>query len=137
MAGVFAFTAVGASWISYNSGLEMGQKISTDTKVLASSSRIGPQSIVKNQNALAVGVITESKDNSITVQADNGEQTTFKLSSKIIIYTISTSSAKPAPPSSNVSDIRINEKALIDLQLQGEDYLVTNISYMPTGLVKK
>lgn len=127
---------VGTSWFSFQNGMQYGaQSVKTAqqnrSQVLAAGTRIGPESIVKSQQALAVGEITKKEGETLTVKGDDGQETSFKLSPNLKIYSISTTSATPPQPTQDKNAIRLNKKALIDLQLQGSEYLITNISYIP------
>ncbi|MBI2601166.1 hypothetical protein HYW42_04375 [Candidatus Daviesbacteria bacterium] len=132
---VFLALALGTSWISYQNGLSQGMEeaksFQPKQSVLASKIRIGPDSIVKTQQALAVGRITNKDNDGITLRGEDGKESTFKLSPDVSVYTNSTSSASPPKPTKEKAAIKLNQKAIIDLQLQGEEYLVINISYIP------
>ncbi len=91
--------------------------------------KIGPDSIVKSQQALAVGEVTAKNTDSITVKGDDGKTSSFKLSPSVTVATISTGSATAKPQDRTA--IVTNQKALVTLDLQGSDYLVTNITYIP------
>lgn len=94
---------------------------------------IGPSSLIKNQQALAVGTITKKTDTTLTLRADDNQEISFPLSfSTLAIYEPkeSTSSAQ-TEYSSSKNKIKTNEKALVTLELQGDQYKVVAISYLP------
>ena len=95
--------------------------------------------VIKSIQALATGEVVQKGPNSITLKADNGEQQSFNLSSNLTIYQ-APGSASPSAAlkgSSNREDIELNKKALVTLEFQGGQYLVTSISYLPEGAPRK
>lgn len=127
---------LGASWFSFQNGMQYGAQTAKEgsanqSQVLAAGTRIGPESIVKSQQALAMGEVTKKDGTTVTIRGDDGKETSFKLSPTLSIYTISTASATPPKPTQDIAALKLNKKALIDLQLQGEEYLITAISYVP------
>ncbi len=136
LTALVAVGLVGASWFSFQNGMQYGAQTvkngqANQSQVLAAGTRIGPESIVKSQQALAVGEITKKDGETVTIKGDDGKETSFKLSPNLSIYSISTTSATPPKPTQDITALKLNKKALIDLQLQGEEYLITNISYIP------
>lgn len=95
----------------------------------AARNQIGPSSIIKNQQALAVGEITDKSNDGITLKGDDNQEATFKLSPSLTIYPPAASSGKASQATTDKAAIALNKKALVTLELQGEEYLVKAISY--------
>lgn len=93
---------------------------------------LGPRSIIQSQQATAMGEIVSKSPISIIVKGPDGNTATFNLSKSLTVFLPSaTTSAKPSQTLTRVEDIQTNRKAIITLTLQGTDYLVTNIQYLP------
>jgi len=98
-----------------------------------SGARIGPPSIIQSQQASATGKIVKVDGNGVTIQGDDGQNIAFSLAPKFAIYSINQAASQSATPqgSSNKADIKLNQPALITLELQGTRYYITTITYFP------
>ncbi len=96
--------------------------------------RIGPSSIIKSQSAQATGKIVKVDGNGVTIQGDDNKIIAFSLAPKFAVFNVtSTNASQSAIPqgNSNREDIKINQPALIYLELQGTQYYITTITYFP------
>lgn len=92
--------------------------------------KLEPETIVKSQQAQAVGEITKLEDDAILVKS-NGDETKFKLASSFYVYPLSKDPKKPPQPKREKAAIEVNKKANITLELNGTEYQVVSISYLP------
>lgn len=102
---------------------------SADNQVKTSAQRIGPSTLIKSQQALAIGIIAAKSDSSVTVKGDNNTSGTFTLSPDLVIYPLSTSSAKAPLGTHDKSTIVLNQHAAVTLNLENNQYVVTDINY--------
>lgn len=108
------------------------QKTAEPMAVNSNSLKLGPESIIQNQQATAVGTITGVQNKFVRVKADNGESTLLRLGPQFYVYTPdATSSASPPKSSQSEQDIIPDRKAIVTLTLSGTEYVVTSINYLP------
>lgn len=91
----------------------------------------GPESIVKNQQAQATGEISKKDGSSITIKGPDNQTATFKLSKSLLIYPLSQNPKTPPKPSTDSASLKSGQKVQLMLQLEGKEYLVTSISFLP------
>ncbi len=82
-----------------------------------------------HQQAFVTGIITQFKDNKITVTNDHNQTTrVLPLSPKIIIYSPAKENGRYSS-STNPQSIDINKRASVVVELQNEVYQVISITY--------
>jgi hypothetical protein len=114
-------------------GLYLGAHFQTEkAEKQVQSPEIGPKSLIKSQQAIAVGKIIKFDNDTLSVQGDDGSTLNFKLSPQINIYKTPAASTSAGLPSKNRSDIQLNKKAIINLSYQNDGYTVGTITYLST-----
>ena len=111
--------------------LKSGEKVTNPSD--STGAQNNPQkssSLVKKQEALAVGVITEYDKNTITVKSDDNTQGILKLAPYVLTYPLEIQEGKPVMGTRDKSAIKTGQRAVITLSLVGNEYLVTNITYI-------
>ncbi len=82
-----------------------------------------------------MGEITKKSDTSITVKDEQGKESEFKFGPGLSIYSgdsgaEASQSSRVVKPQTDKSAVKTGQKALITLELQGDEYLVKTISYI-------
>lgn len=101
-----------------------------ETPMNTTATPIGPSSLIRQQQAVAIGMVVVRDGGSITLQAADKTEGTFKLGSTVIIYPLSASPDKPALGTTSKAAIQTNQYASVVLELVGNEYVVTSITYL-------
>jgi hypothetical protein len=96
--------------------------------------RLQAPSIIRSEQATAVGTIIKISGDQITVQGDDNSEVTFKLDTTFnltlpINAKEASKAATPPVPTTDAQKIITGKKAVIFLNLQNHDFVVTGISY--------
>lgn len=91
---------------------------------------IASSSLIKRQQAVAVGKIIKTGNNTLTMQADDdtGTQATFLLSQNLFIYPL-VASGSAASATQDTSALVTGQNAIVTLDLSNNQYRVTSITY--------
>lgn len=128
----FSLITAAFSYSSYIYGFNQVNRTRQPISSISETSkavRIGPKSIVKSQQALALGEVIAKNDSSVTVKGNDGQQSSFQLSPKLTVMDIASGSGK-VKPSGDKEKILLNRRAIITLDFQDTDYLVTDITFI-------
>jgi hypothetical protein len=87
-------------------------------------------SLFVNQEATIRGKITNSDNNTLTVQSNTGQTGSVKLGEQLIINRFD-ERARPATPSSDPKTIELNRDVTLLLNFVNGEYLVNTITYFP------
>lgn len=87
-------------------------------------------SLFVNQEATIRGKITQRDNNTLTVQADNGQSGKVKVSDQVIINRFD-ERAIPASPSADIRTVELNKDVTLLLSFINGEYLVNTITYFP------
>ena len=104
---------------------------STPVTQQVSGLRVGPDSIIKSQQVVALGEVTKVEQDKLTIKGEDGQEMSMALSSTFNVYPVSTDPKSPPLPSQDRLDIKLNQRAQIILELEGPQYKVVSISYLP------
>lgn len=89
--------------------------------------------LLVNESATAVGVITEVSGNRITIKNASGETKQLMLVPNFYVYKFSAKNA-PASVFQDVSAIELNKEVVVNLSSSNGEYLVNTITYLePEG----
>ena len=122
---------VAASSGAYYYGYQQGSTLSQTPKT-ASGLKLEPSSIVKVQQATAIGDMVSKDTTSITLKGDDGKQANFKLAQDFVVYPQISSASAALQPSHEIGAIP-SGKVVVNLQLQDNAYLVKSISTLVTN----
>lgn len=84
-----------------------------------------------NQSATAEGKITGFDGSRITIESQDGKKDILTLGANLYIYKYSDNNS-PAKVYFDKSEIELNREVLLNLAAQGDGFVVTTITYVPT-----
>lgn len=127
--GILGFL-ISALWQSPISKVTKEQVAEQSSPTVTTST--GGNDIFSSQSATVEGVITDHKNNSVTVKnSQNNKLETFNLDPAATILRLSTRTNNAASPSSDLKNMALNSPVIVNLVLKNGQYTVVNIAYLP------
>src|SRR5258708_3134437 len=137
---LLTLATMGGYYFGFHSSLSQtsfNRTITTTTPSL----KAGPDSVVKNQFATAMGEITKADSTNVTLKGADGKQVTYSYSPTSWVHraikdlSATPSAFPPATPSSiSRAQVKIGDRVTIFLELKNNQYLINSLELeLPTS----
>jgi len=116
-------------------GFAVGQRTTTTAITNNNPANNADQTLVKssnnliiNQSATLQGVIKTIVNSKMSVEGTDGQRLEVNISPKVVIYTYKDSTS-PASVSTDVTTLQVDQPVILNLNLLGDQYYATTITY--------
>jgi Na+-transporting NADH:ubiquinone oxidoreductase subunit NqrC len=99
--------------------------------------KLEPASIVRSQQAVAVGKVIKVDNNNISLMGADGQVGTFRLTPQVNVTATTTSASASTSAAlkskQNISSIKVATNVMLLMTLQNQVYQVTSITILPAN----